>query len=66
MACMTLFAQPMAMATTELVRAVPREAVSRQKYAGATRSTVRMSWVVVTDSEGRKQLRMEWVRNSGT
>ncbi len=60
MACITFFGQAMAMATTQLVRAIPREAVRWHREAGATRSTLRMSWVVVTDSEGNKRLRMEW------
>ncbi len=61
MACITLFAQPMAMATTQLARAIPQETVCRQWEAGAARSTLRMSWVVATDSKGSKRLRIEWV-----
>jgi len=51
----------MAMATTQLARAIPQETVCRQWEAGAARSTLRMSWVVATDSKGSKRLRIEWV-----
>lgn len=61
MACITFFAQPMAMATTQLARAIPREAVRWQREAGALSSSLRMSWVVVTDSERKKRLRIDWL-----
>jgi hypothetical protein len=60
MVCITLFAQPMAMATTQLARAIPHQTALRQMEAGAARSTLRMSWVVVTDGDGKKKLRIEW------
>lgn len=61
MACITLVGQPMAMATMQLARAIPRETVCWQTEAGATRSTLRMNWVVVTDSEDHNRLRTKWL-----
>jgi len=62
MTCMTLFAQPMAMATTQLARAVQYQ----DNFLGhvapkAEHTPLRMSWVVVTDEHGQRQLRMHWV-----
>jgi len=61
MACITLLAQPLAMATTQLVRAIPRDdAFTWQQESNAERNGLRMSWVVVTDQQGNRQLRMQW------
>lgn len=61
MACMILFAQPLTMATTQLARVVRYEDVSTSHLEGKVDgSPLRMSWVVVTDSEGKRQLRMNW------
>jgi hypothetical protein len=60
MVCITLFAQPMAMATTQFARAIPHQTALRQTKAGVVRNTLRMSWVVVTDNDGKKNLRIEW------
>lgn len=61
MTCMTLFAQPMAMATTQLARAIHNEDVYTWPVeAKAERKPLRMSWVVVTDERGKRQLRMRW------
>ena len=61
MACITLFAQPMAMATTELARTTQREdAFTWQTETRVERTSLRMSWVVVTDDNGNRQLRMQW------
>jgi hypothetical protein len=62
MACMTLTAQPLAMATTQLARVVsPECAPGWQFEATVDRAPLRMSWVVVTDSDGKAQLRMHWL-----
>jgi len=62
MACMTLTAQPLAMATTQFARVVDAEcAPTRQFEAAVGRTPLRMSWVVVTDRNGKPQLRMHWV-----
>lgn len=61
MACMTLFAQPLAMATTQLARVVCYEDSSKLPIQSKTeRSPLHMSWVVVTDGEGKSQLRVRW------
>jgi hypothetical protein len=59
MACITCFAQPLAMATTQLARGVRCE-FSRQIEYNAERNILRMSWVVVTDSNGLRKLQMHW------
>ena len=61
MACMTLTAQPLAMATTQLARVVDYECASTwQPEMAVERTPLRMSWVVVTDDDGKEQLRMRW------
>lgn len=61
MACMTIFAQPLAMATTQLARVVRYEDSCSLPIEGKTeRSPLHMSWVVVTDGEGKSQLRVRW------
>jgi len=61
MACITLVAQPLAMATTQLVRAIRYEpAFPWHQESKAESSSLRMSWVVVTDQQGKRQLRMQW------
>jgi hypothetical protein len=61
MSCMTLFAEPMAMATTQLVRVHHEDAPLWQGEPKAELMPLRMSWVVVTDENGKRQLRMHWV-----
>ena len=62
MTCMTLFAQPLAMATTQLVTAIQREQNFSWHVEPKTEHTsLRMSWVVVTDERGQRRLRMHWV-----
>jgi len=68
MACITLhlFAQPMAMPTTQLVRAIcypdafPWPTENKPECAA-----LRMNWVVVTDSNGQRRLRMCWAARNG-
>jgi len=61
MACMTPFAQPMAMATTQFTRAMCCECADLRQFDGSTANkTLRMNWVVVTDRNGARQLRMQW------
>jgi hypothetical protein len=61
MACMTLFAQPMAMATTQFTRVISCESADLWHFDSSTANkTLRMNWVVVTDSNGARQLRMQW------
>jgi hypothetical protein len=62
MSCMTLFAEPMAMATTQLVRAIQHEdTCSWRTEPKAEQKPLSMSWVVVTDEHGKRELRMRWV-----
>jgi len=62
MACITLFARPMAMATTQLERVIQQESESTwQLNATVETKSLSMSWVVVTDSKGGRKLRMQWV-----
>jgi hypothetical protein len=61
MACITLFAQPMAMATTQLVRVLHYEHASTSHLEGTVeRKPLSMSWVVVTDTDDGRTLRMQW------
>ena len=62
MACMTLIAQPLAMATTQLAHVVQYEAASTSQFENKVDRSraLHMSWVVVTDGEGQSQLRVRW------
>ncbi|MFZ0201496.1 MAG: hypothetical protein WB523_21480 [Candidatus Sulfotelmatobacter sp.] len=61
MACMTLFAPQVAMATTQLSRVIRYEQfVPRQLEQYTEQQPLRMNWVVVTDRNGSRRLRMRW------
>ncbi len=65
MTCMTAFAEPMAMATTQLTRVVQDRVFQYENAAPGQLENndnriPRMSWVVVTDKQGRQQLRILW------
>jgi len=60
MACMTLLAQPMAMATTQLARVIRYEVSAPWEEQNSGRQPLRMNWVVVTDKSGSRRLRMQW------
>ena len=61
MTCNILFA-PVAMATTQLARVVHYEdAATWQFEPSGERNSLRMSWVVVTDSHGNRNLQMNWI-----
>jgi hypothetical protein len=64
MSCMTLFGKPMAM-TTQLVRIDHEDAPFGQVERKAEHKPLHMSWVVVTDENGKRQLRMHWVAIEG-
>lgn len=67
MACITLVAQPMAMATTQLAREVHYEHTSAWHFAGnVEHSSLRMNWVVVTDSNGNRRLQIQWAPSEDT
>jgi hypothetical protein len=61
MSCMTLFALP-TMATTQLTKATCRETseVLPVSFVSERKQPLSMSWVVVTDENGKRQLRMSW------
>ena len=65
MSCLTLFAEPMAMATTQLVRIHHEDAALGQVERKAEHTPLHMSWVVVTEQNGKRQLRMHWVAIEG-
>ncbi|HXM09173.1 MAG TPA: hypothetical protein VN946_04400 [Terriglobales bacterium] len=60
MTCMTVVAQPLAMATTQLASVIRSEgpALRQEQKTG---NTPRMNWVVVTGKDGNRVLRMQWV-----
>jgi hypothetical protein len=60
MACITLIARPMAMATTQLARAIRYEVTVTQQLHNIERLPLRMNWVVVTGKDGTRALRMHW------
>ena len=62
MACMTLIAQPLAMVTTQFAHVVRYEAASTSQFESKVDRSraLHMSWVVVTDGEGKSQLRVRW------
>jgi len=61
MACIILFAQPLAMATTQLARVVQYDNVSTSQLDNKVkRSSPSMSWVVVTDKHGNRKLQILW------
>lgn len=62
MACITLFAQPTAMTTTQFVRVTPyKPSFTRDRELHREQNSPRMNWVVVTDNNGNRELRMHWV-----
>jgi hypothetical protein len=61
MACITLFAQPVAMATTQLTRITRYEDTSTWQLRSVSEcNPLRMSWAVVTDNSGNRKLQMRW------
>jgi len=65
MACMTLFAQPMAMETTQLAPVIPYEVSAPWQEQSSERQPLRMNWVVVTGKDGSRSLRAQWVADEG-
>jgi len=61
MACLTLLAQPMAMATTQLARVIRYEVSVPWLEQNTGRQPLRMNWVVVTGKSGSRRLRMQWM-----
>jgi len=61
MSCMTLFALP-TMATTQLAQVACRESsgIWPMNFILDRKPALSMSWVVVTDENGNRSLRMRW------
>ena len=70
MACMIAIAEAMAMSTTQLTGAIQyrviqhEDAASWQLESNGERKPC-MSWVVVTDNDGKRQLRIQWESRDG-
>jgi hypothetical protein len=60
MACIT-FATPVAMATTQVARAIRYEVSAPLQFVLPERQPLRMNWVVVTGNHGSRTLRMQWI-----
>jgi hypothetical protein len=60
MACMTLLAQPVAMATTQFARVIGYEVSAPWQEQNTGRQPLRMNWVVDTGKNGSRVLRMQW------
>jgi hypothetical protein len=61
MACITFIAPLVAMATTQLAREIRyQDASIWQAEGNLEHNSLRMSWVVVTEENGNRQLRMQW------
>lgn len=61
MSCMSLFALP-TMMTTQLTKTVCHETLERLpvSFTAERKQPLIMSWVVVTDENGKRRLRMSW------
>lgn len=61
MACITL-APPVAVTTIQLTRTMQQEAAPawQMEFCPQQCNSLRMSWVVVTDNDGSRRLRMQW------
>ncbi len=61
MACITILAPSMAMATTQLKHKIVREVFAPIHFERKIeRPSPQMNWVVVTDTNGSRYLRMQW------
>ncbi len=65
MACMTLLAPPVAMATTQLTRVSGYEVFAPWQAENTDRQPLRMNWVVVTGKNDSRVLRMQWTAHAG-
>jgi hypothetical protein len=63
MACIALFAHPLAMTTTQFTRAACHAEISHWQPELHTDSRpLRMNWVVVVDKNGSRHLGMNWLQ----
>ena len=58
--CTTAFAKTMAMPTTQFTRAIQYEDAASWQLGRNAEHTPRMSWVVVIDNDGKRELRIQW------
>jgi len=65
MCCTILIVQQATMATTQLTRAAAYEICWPLQEHQTEYRPVRMNWVVVTDQNGNRQLRMCWRADRG-
>jgi hypothetical protein len=66
MACITLMAPTVAMATTPFTRVIGYQLSAPQQQPKTERQPLRMNWVVVTGSNGSRVLRMQWVADGNS
>jgi len=64
MACITLLSQPVAMATTQLTRAIGYQAPALAHQSTHQQEKdlqpLHMNWVVVTANDGSRKLSIQW------
>jgi hypothetical protein len=60
MACITLLAPPVAMATTQFACKIPCHSTALPQEQSTKLQTLRMNWVVVTAKNGTRSLRVQW------
>ncbi len=61
MACITLLAPALTMATTQFTRALPYpQALPRERDGKMDHTALRMNWIVATDDNGSRRLRVHW------
>lgn len=68
MSCVTLVLQSAAMATTQLFETTHYQTPASEQMGLITerKQPLKMSWVVVTGENGRRQLRMHWDLNDSS
>jgi len=66
MCCTTLTAMQATMATTQLMPALCCQVCWPREEQKAEQKPLRMNWVVVTDGDGRRRLRMCWAEDALT
>ncbi len=62
MVCMSPLTTPVAMATTQLTREIRYQLPALGQEQNTEAQPLRMNWVVVTGRNGRRSLRMQWLR----
>jgi len=60
--CTTASAKTMAVPTSQLTRATQCQEATFEQLGRNPEQKLRMSWAVVTDNDGKRQLRIKWER----